>query len=228
MDQHIENTRSSILEILKPLERRHNLFNASHRVEFEPQQVLFNEGEPMDHLYYIERGMIKLINHMPNGRSRIVRLHGSGSAIGVGGIVDDYHEHTAVAVSDVVTYQWPLKAFNSIRKEEPEIYSKLLEHCHSYLKLADTWITKFSTGTIQSRVARLILFLAEVEDTQRDDQVTLLKSEEMGAILGVAPESVSRFVADFKRKGLLRHVEGLTGEHHEVDLEALERIANKD
>lgn len=226
MDRRARNDASSIVDILQPLEATHHLFDVSRRVEYEAQQVLFNEGDPMDHLYYVEHGMIKLINHMPNGRSRIVRLHGSGSAIGVGGVVDDYHEHSAVAVIDTVIYQWPIKALTAIRKQEPEIYSRLLEHCHAYLKLADTWITQFSTGSIQSRVARLILFLAEIEDTATNNRLTLLKSEEMGAILGVAPESVSRSMADFKRRGLLSHLEGAQGELYEVDVDALRRIAD--
>jgi hypothetical protein len=65
----------------------------------------------------------------------------------------------------------------------------------------------------------------DVEENGKDNHIALLKSEEMGAILGVTPESVSRVTAEFKREGILAPVPDSDTELYSPDLDALASIA---
>jgi CRP/FNR family transcriptional regulator len=85
-------------------------------------------------------------------------------------------------------------------------YLELTEQWHHYLREADVWITQFSTGSIRSRVARLITFLYYLEKEINPGYVRLLSGEEMASILGVTPESVSRVIAEFKRQHIVEPV----------------------
>jgi CRP/FNR family transcriptional regulator len=49
-----------------------------------------------------------------------------------------------------------------------------------------------------------VTFLSNIETETAPDQVELLKVEEMAAVLGVTPESVSRVLARFKRQRALQ------------------------
>jgi CRP-like cAMP-binding protein len=66
-------------------------------------------------------------------------------------------------------------------------------------------------------VARLFLLLAEEELPCR-----LFGREDMGALLGVTTETASRFVAEFKRQGLVREV---GANLFDCDLDALKTLA---
>ena len=59
------------------------------------------------------------------------------------------------------------------------------------------------SGTIPSRMARLLLKLAEPE---LNDTFTLPRRGDLGAMLGVALETASRVIAQFERDGMLEHV----------------------
>lgn len=200
-----------------------SLLNSVSSQSYQPGEAIYINGEESRSLFIISRGLVKLMSYMPNGRSRIVRLHRRGSMIGMDGLMGEDHEHTAIAVDEVATYQIPHAQLRHWKQEAPELYAQLLEQWYQYLNYADTWITDFSTGSVKGRVARLISFLADFEAETGPQVVELLTTEEMSEILGVTPESVSRVVAEFKREGLLRPIENNTESLFTFDSRKLEQ-----
>jgi CRP/FNR family transcriptional regulator len=200
-----------------------SLLNSLSSQSYRPGEAIYVNGEESRTLFIISRGLVKLMSYMPNGRSRIVRLHRRGSMIGLDGLMDEDHEHTAIAVDEVNTYQIPHAQLQRWKQEEPQLYAQLLEKWYQYLNYADTWITDFSTGSVKGRVARLISFLANFEADTGPLVVELLTTEEMSEILGVTPESVSRVVAEFKREGVLRAIENNAESLFTFDRQKLEQ-----
>jgi len=199
---------------------------ATRLVHYNAGDTLFREGESVEALYVISEGRIKLLNHLENGRARIIRLHNRGSTIGLDGLMDEAHMHTAVAIDEVKVYQVPMHLIKTAKDEDSDAYCQLLEYWHEYLKIADTWITDFSTGAIRGRVARLIRFLVEHDEATGPREVVLLTVEEMADVLGVTPESVSRIMADLKRRKILQAVDGLPNQYR-CDLKAIEQEAEE-
>ena len=204
------------------------LLHSARRAIYKPHDVLYHQGHGSDTVCFITRGLLKLVSHLPNGRARIVRLHRPGSVLGLSGLRGHCNEHTAIAVTTVSALHVPQGAIQQLRSEDPSSYVGLLERWHDYLRDADTWIVQFSTGPIRGRVARLLEFLGQFEPGATDGRVDLLTCEEMGSILGVTGESVSRILADFKRKRILSHNHDQGSESYDADLLRLRRIANED
>jgi CRP/FNR family transcriptional regulator len=201
-----DTTKAELTELGISIDRVSGLeptIAATRLVKYPAGDTLFRYGDDVDALFVIRSGRIKLLNFLENGKARIVRLHNRGSILGLNGLLNEVHTHTAVAIDTVQAYLLPLRLIKSIKNDDPDSYNHLLEHWHEYLNIADTWITDFSTGSIRGRVARLILYLARTDETAAATDVDLLTVEEMAEILGVTPESVSRVVADFKRNGIL-------------------------
>ena len=180
-----------------------SMLACARRVGYAAHETLYHQGSAATSVTFITAGLLKLIVHLPNGRARIVRVHRAGSILGLGGLLDEENEHTAVALGPVTALRLPLGAVRQLRREDPEAYIALTERWHGYLKEADLWITRFSTGPIRGRVARLLAFLADINRDSAADQLQLLTCEEMGSVLGVTSESTSRVLADFKRRHIL-------------------------
>ena len=68
---------------------------------------------------------------------------------------------------------------------------------------ADLWLTELNTGAVKSRLARLLIHLTEAESTST---CFIPSRKEMGAMMGVSTETVSRAAAELKRAGLIRDV----------------------
>lgn len=208
-----------------PAKELFSQYRASKTLHFHPHDVIYHEGLSADAIYVLTKGLVKLISYLPNGRARIVRLHGPASIIGLGGIIEMQYEHTAVAVYDVEVLKIPSNSIRQIKDTDPGTFVQISEKWYEYLRAADTWITQFSTGSIKARVARLVTYLAFLEKGSNGDYVKLLNGEDMASILGVTPESVSRVLAEFKRQNILQSV---NGKHHDLfkrNIEQLEEIA---
>lgn len=195
------------------------------RSGFAPREILYREGESAETLYAIRKGLVKLINYLPNGRGRIVRLYGEGIWIGLEGLLRRPYEHTAIAVDEVEVYRLPANMLRLVRDDDLRSYTHLMHKWHEHLLEADVWISDFSTGSVRSRVARLIKFLSRLDGQPSLEKVRLLTCDEMAAILGVTPESVSRIIAEFKRSGVLRTLEGSSPDLYRCDAIELERVA---
>lgn len=195
--------------------------SATHLARYAPGDIIYHQGTEPEFLYVIRNGRIKLLNYLESGRARIVRLHKRGSIIGLNGLLNEPNAHTAMAITEVMIYQIPMHLIKAVKHDDLDTYSQLLEHWYEYLNTADRWITDFSTGAIRGRVARLVRFLLETDESATASQVTLLRVEEMADILGVTPESVSRTMADFKRNDILQAVENGRLDCYRCDLRRL-------
>ncbi len=202
------------------------LLTRAHRASYDQHDVLYHQGAASETIFFVTEGLLKLVTHLPNGRARIVRLHRAGSVLGLTGLLGKRNEHTAVAVTPLTVLRLPIDAVQHLRAEDPTTYVTLVERWHEYLREADMWITQFSTGPIPGRVARLLSFLSDFQPESADGQLWLLTCDEIGSILGVTGESVSRVLADFKRQHILTANDSGANEIYDADVNRLRDIAN--
>ncbi len=194
---------------------------------FSAGDIIYRQRGSSDTLYAIEWGLVKLLCYLPNGRARIVRLHGQGDWVGLEALLRQPYEQTAIAVYDVGAYCTPTAKLHLLEQGSPQLYYRVMEKLHGHLREADLWISEFSTGPIKSRVARLINFLSRLQYGNSSVNVKLLTCDEMATVLGVTPESVSRFLAEFKRKGILRSLSKPSSEVYECNVKELELAAQE-
>lgn len=192
---------------------------------YSPRDVLYHQDHDADTVYLIKSGLVKLISHLPTGRARIVRLNSENQWIGLEGLLDKRYAHHAEAYDEVEAYAISRSSLQHLRDHTPHIYCNVLEHWYRHLQQADRWIAGFSTGCIKSRVANLIEYLADLEYGAQSERVKLLTVSEMGEILGVTPESVSRILAEFKRNDILHHTPTAPKEVYEFEAGRLQQEA---
>jgi CRP/FNR family transcriptional regulator len=203
-----------------------DFLNGCKQKHFAAKQVIYRDGDSADSVYAIRGGLVKLLSYLPNGRARIVRLHGKGAWIGLGGLLCQPYEHTAVAIDAVETFCIPVHRLLALKLQEPQQFFQFMEKWYEHLCDADIWIAEFSTGAIKPRVARLIGFLSDIEYGKSSGVVELLTVHEMADILGVTPESVSRILAEFKRVDILHKLgDDLSHELYQLNYQALQTLA---
>jgi CRP/FNR family transcriptional regulator len=211
----IRDTGIPVFDVMDTQEGADRLVGQRRRCT--PDEVLYREGEEVRSIYCVRDGLIKLFTHFESGRRRIVRLQRRGDWLGLGGLFARPHLHTAVAVGHTKVDRYPVRRLMGLQRLSPRVQATVLRQWYADLEKADKWIADFSTGGIRVRVARLIGYLALSDITAEPTEVNLLTVQEMGEILGVTPESVSRVVAAYKRDGVLRRRPGEPRELFRVD-----------
>jgi CRP/FNR family transcriptional regulator len=203
------------------------LWKKGRQKRFMPKEIIYRESGRVDRVCLIRSGLVKLLSYLPNGRARIVRLHAKGHWIGLEGLMGETYEHTAIAVDDVEVQYASIHSLQRLVRDNPRQLGHLLYQWHGDLAQADRWISDFSTGGIQPRVARLLEFLAELEYGEAADRVELLTVCEMAEMLGVTQESVSRILATFKRGDILHKESDPVREIYRLDASRLRQEARK-
>jgi CRP-like cAMP-binding protein len=181
--------------------------------------TLYHSGDRGDRLYTVRSGILKLVQYLPDGSQRIVRLIRSTDITGLECILGEAYQHDAVVLQETEVCALPVRVVDNLSKENPALHMELLNRWQRALKEADAWLTELSTGSAKQRVARLLLRL--VKDNQ-ESQCSLFAREDMGAMLGITTETASRTIAEFKRQSLLIET---TPNQFLLDTPNLQRIA---
>lgn len=191
---------------------------------FPPKTTLYHEHDQGKHVFTLRQGLVKLVCYLPDGTQRIVRLLHAGDSGGMECLVAPAYEHTAIAINNVRAYRVPVSSFDKLIEAGPWFYQLLIDHWHHSLQQADNCIVRLSTGPVRSRIAHLMSLLATPTTGERDVTVKLLSTQDMAAMLGVTLESISRTIADLKRKGILRKVRGNVYRYDAATLDRITRV----
>ena len=187
---------------------------------FDKSEVLYREGDPGDHVFTVREGVIKLVHYTANGEERIVRLLKRGDVAGLEALLGQPYHHEAIPLDPVLACRIPVRVVNHLNRRLPNFHHELMSRWQQAVNEADSWLTELGTGPVRARVARLLLRLAEAEP---GDTCFMPTTEDIGSMLAVTKESVSRATADFKRAGMIEHV----GPHRvRVKFDDLERFAD--
>lgn len=218
-------------------------FNLIHlpidEIPLEPGQAVYHAADEGSAVFTLRSGLIKLVQYLPDGSQRIVRLLRPGDTLGLEVLVGQPYEHSAVVLRTALLCRIPFEVVNRLSVETPRLHSQLMKRWHQSVRQADEWLTELSTGNAKARVARLLLSLAAAESGFRDRPTAscrppqpsedealceLFSREDVGAMLGVTTETASRTIAEFRRQGVLLDVQM---NRYRCDLAALRRIAGE-
>lgn len=205
--------KEDLERILRPIEQ----------YEYEPQAVLYREGETGPALFTIRSGLVKLVKVLLNGTQRVVRLLHRGDVAGIELLVDRTYHHTAVAITPVDVCRIETEVIRGIGVCNPKIHEQLIKRWQRNVDEADAFIVDLSTGNASARLARLLIKLSSALDN--GEGCVVPQREDIGAIIGTSTETASRIIAQFKRSGLIKetHRECL-----QCDRAGLEEIARDD
>jgi CRP/FNR family transcriptional regulator, anaerobic regulatory protein len=198
--------RNDVLFADIPEEDLDHLVSPIRNLNYAANTVLYHAGEKNEAVYTIRQGLIKLVQHLPNGSARTVRLLGQNDVVGLEGLLAEPYHHTAIALQDVKLCKIPIAVIVALEKNHPELSHQLMLHWQRNVDLADQFITEFSTGTAESRIARLLLSLGSPSNGYCFNHIG---REDIAAILGITTETASRIMADLKRRNIINCVVGL-------------------
>lgn len=186
------------------------------------QHALYRMGEHRKLLFTLRAGVIKLQQYLPDGNQRIVRLLQRGDALGMETLVGCSYQHDAIALTDCELCAIPVAAIERLSEKQPGLYRELMTRWQQKLAETDAWLLQFTTGAARQRIARLLLRLTCPE---RGHALPLFSREDIGAMVGLTPETVSRTIAELRRQGVLRDA---GASFAKCDHATLRRIADGD
>ena len=170
-------------------------------LEFKQGEMLYDEGRVANGIFTLRTGMIKLVRVTADGRQRIVRVLRPGDVVGLEALAASQYDSQAMALTDVSVCRIPVEVIHKLGANSQRLHFKLMQKWQQTLKDADDWLADLNFGTARQRVSNLILKMRNPSDEQI---ATLFARDDMGAMLDLKLETVSREVSRLIREDVIK------------------------
>lgn len=180
------------------------LMRRAHLKALPPETHIYAQGDHVDGLYVVLEGIVKEITVM-EGCLRFVRLSGPGEALGIGELFSEpVHAMSAVTLRPTRLAHFEHDALHKIFTEHPSALLWLMQQFSARLWGLRTALVETVYVESATRLTRKLVEVAERfgERTPQGILIDLkLSREEWAALVGIAPETVSRVLHDLERRG---------------------------
>lgn len=173
---------------------------------YRAHQVIFNEGDEASGIFTLRSGMLKLSRTTGDGRRRILRLLRPGDVVGMEALATGRYDSEAAALTDATLCRIPSDVVHMLNRSSPGMHTGLLDKWHKTLKEADDWLAAINFGTARQRVCHFVL---KMRHTTNPGVVTLFSREDMGAMMDLKHETVSREISALVKLGALLPIDKL-------------------
>ncbi len=181
---------------------------------------VFHEGDSSDACYIVKTGSFRVTREHSDGRAITLATLGPGEIFGELAMLDgDQRSASAEALTDGELLALPAGDVRALLSRHPEIALKLVAGLVRRLRAANVRISRQSFQTVPSRVAGILAQLSRealtAEGVELDGngtapgEVTIrMNQTDLAQLAGTSRESVSRFLAELERAGVVRSGRG--------------------
>jgi len=168
--------------------------------------VLYLEGSSAQHLFGLRSGLVKLVNLLENGKERIVRVLFPGAVFGFEALTKTACPVTAVVLQDSEICVVPCDEFLSLLQTSTDTALGVIRYLVSEVTRVRSQIADMSFKDARMRVTTFVLSLVPPDELKSSltASITLpFSTLEIGEILELSPETVSRTWSALRRDGLI-------------------------
>jgi CRP-like cAMP-binding protein/CheY-like chemotaxis protein len=189
------------------------------------KDILFMEGDSPNYLYFVVSGKIKTYKTNESGKEYITEIHGPGNFFGYVALFEDScHQESAMAIENAEVALIPRQDFFHLLYANREVAVEFIRFMSNSLAGAENKLLNMAYNSARKRVAEAILFVNNKFASEGDHSMSFpLNRENISALAGISPESVSRNLTDFKEEGL---IETNNGNIKILNMARLERMRN--
>jgi CRP/FNR family transcriptional regulator, anaerobic regulatory protein len=186
-------------------------------------QALYRCGEMFEAVYLVRAGFVKSVVLLEDGREQVIGLAMPGEILGMDGLASGRHASDAVALAEGEVCVLPYHRLEKLGHEARQVQRKLHRmFSHEIVREQRMMLLLGSMGA-EARVAAFLLNLSERFSAlgYSPSEFSLrMTRDEIGSLLGMKLETVSRVFSKFQRNVLIeterQHVhivsiEGLRG-----------------
>jgi CRP/FNR family transcriptional regulator, anaerobic regulatory protein len=184
---------------------------------FAADAPLYTEGQAALGVFTLRKGMVKLVRSTADGRERIVRVLRTGDVVGLEALATARYDTEAIALVEAHVCRIPLSVLHHLSANSQRLHKRLMQKWQQALKDADDWLADLNFGSARQRVAALAL---KMRDPDQPGMTSFFAREDMGAMLDIKLETVSREISALVRDGALKPCDK-QGRRYEITNEVL-------
>jgi len=170
--------------------------------EFKKNQVIYYEGDKGNALYLLLSGKVKGIKMANDGRELMTGIYAADEYFGINAmLLNEEHSDTATAMEDSLLCLIPKELLEQLLSQYPDVAREFIKLMAHDIREKETQLLQMAYHSVRKKMAEAMVRLHE-QQTGTDEGFKISR-EDLAALTGMATESVSRTLSDFRDEGLI-------------------------
>jgi len=176
--------------------------------EWKKQSHVFLQGDPLENVYFIYNGKIKIYKSDINGKEQIVAIAKKGEMFPHVGFFrkGDYPAYAEV-LEPATLIAVPISKFETVLIENPELCIKVFKVLGEKIVDLQNRLEEQILNNTYEQIVKLLIRLAQKHGKEQEDGTILLKSEftnkDLANMIGTTRETISRTLTKMKKDELI-------------------------
>src|SRR6201987_717972 len=180
--------------------------SAERRIKiFKKKEIIFNEGNNPNYLYFLSKGKVKTFKAHEYGKELITSLYKEGDFFGYLALLEDKpYSETAEVLEDAEICLVPKEDFFALIYNNMNVMKKFIKILSDNIAEKEEQLVNLAYSSVRKRVAEaLILLQSRYKDNKEGNFSISISREDLANIVGTATESLIRTLSDFKEDKML-------------------------
>lgn len=176
---------------------------ASRKIRhIKKKQILYYDGDQPLGIYLILDGSLKTIKLAEDGRELMTGLYKTDDYLGINALLlDEVFNETAEAAEDTAVCLLPKEAVIALLNLYPDIAKQFIRILSNSIREKEDQQLELAYQSVRKRLAQVLLRLNKQAKTGLNE--FKISREELASMVGIATETVSRTLTDFKAEALI-------------------------
>ncbi len=170
--------------------------------QFKKNQVIYYDGDKGNGLYLVIDGKIKTVKLAEDGRELMTGIYNTDDYLGANAILlNDVYTDTATAMEDSLLCLIPKDQVDQLLNLYPEVGKEFIKLLANDIREKEEQLLQLAYHSVRKRMAEAMVKLAKQQTVEGES--FKITREDLAAMAGMATETVSRTLSDFKDEGLI-------------------------
>jgi CRP-like cAMP-binding protein len=180
-------------------------------VEYGKDEIVFEQGDPADAVFYIQSGKVKVSVVSEQGKEAVVAMLGANDFFGEGCLAGQAQRIATVAtMTDSVIVRLEKAAIVRVIHEEPAFSGIFIAHLLARAIRVEADLVDQLFNSSEKRLARLLLLLANFGKEENPEPILAKISQEtLADMIGTTRSRVSFFMNKFRKLGFIDYNGGI-------------------
>jgi CRP-like cAMP-binding protein/CheY-like chemotaxis protein len=169
--------------------------------QFKKNQIIYYNGDKGNGLYIVISGKVKTVKLTEDGRELMTGIFSADDYLGVNAMLsNEPYSDTASALEDTQVCIIPKEQLDELINLYPEVAREFINILANDVREKEEQLLQLAYHSVRKRMAEALLRLYRQGNNNESFKIS---REDMASMAGMATETVSRTLTDFKEEGLI-------------------------
>ncbi len=167
------------------------------------KQIIYYEGDNVKGIYLVMSGCVKTLRLAMDGREFLTGIYHKDDYFGVPALLaNQEYQESAEATEDSTICLLPREMIEELLNKYPAVALNFIKLLSNNVLDKEEQLLQLAYNSVKKRIAQILLRL-NATNKNDDSNLIIISRDNLASMAGMATETVSRVLSDFKDQGLI-------------------------